>query len=930
MALEHLEERLAPATFIWDGGGTTNKWSDAGNWQGNVAPNASGGHDLVFPANPTKPMTDNDLANAVVNSIAFSGSGYMLTGNGLTLGISNAAANVNNNGYIIASNPTNTNNTLAFSGAITLAVSGGSGNRQFFSVGNNAATLTINNPLSGQSGVELAKSGPGTLILTADNSSFSGPISIVEGPLKISNAKALGDDFSPTTVLASAQSGKFGQLQIEGTGLSIAEPLFLNGPGLVDNGALLNISGNNVWAGPIELDSDSTIGANATTTLTIEGVISDLNLPQDLTKEGAGRLILDPLDTPDGNTYRGQTFINNGIVAIRHSLALGNQPPTFNPITNKPTNNTIVNSSTNRSGTLELDFTPNPRRVDFNATPTGFTVPFEMLTLNGPGTPTLDPSDSLGRTLGGIHQPAKLPGIPGATATGALHNLTGDNTWTQNITFFSDAASAGLFDGGAWDRPTVGIGAELNTNLTLDGVINDINLVGAPDYSFVKTRAGRVILTNNNTYRGRTEVLAGFLNIRDSHALGAAGTTATGTTVFPNGTLELEVDAKPDSSPAGLSPDGKMHMDTDIVISLEQISLLGTGAGGVAGATGARGSGALRNISGTNEITGNLPLLTTIGKPNGNNFLDRGAWIGVEPDPDPLNADGNAFNDFSQLTISGTIQDGAGRADLFKTGAGELVLTADAPGSTGNTYTGITYIMQGWITARDNHALGADILGLPFTRQPETHVVEGAALHLKQTRIAGLPITLLENLWLAGDGMDNSQYAEMNHKGALENLSGVNSVPYDVRFINKPNFPQTGIGTDLDPRDTSITQSEMTFTGQLSETPPPFSVSRGVGQGGNFENHFLIDAGSVAGTVQISYVFGTPFNPLQDRLIVYYEGTVLFDTGTVTTNGAVITSPILNFPPAGYAGPNNDTFLDVVMNQGASGFAWSWTANVTP
>src|SRR5262249_10011902 len=156
--------------------------------------------------------------------------------------------------------------------------------------------------------------------------------------------------------------------------------LFINGPGLVSDGALLNISGNNIWAGPIEMDSNSIMGANANSVLTIQGVISDLGLPQSLTKEGAGKLILDPLNTPDGNTYRGQTIINNGILAIRHSLALGNQAPTFDPITGKPTNNTIVNSTTNRSGTLELDFTPNPQRVDFNASPTGFTVPNELLT----------------------------------------------------------------------------------------------------------------------------------------------------------------------------------------------------------------------------------------------------------------------------------------------------------------------------------------------------------------------------------------------------------------------------------------------------------------------------------------------------------------------------------------------------------------------
>ena len=36
--MEHLEERVVPATFIWSGLGGNNNWSTAANWQGGVAP----------------------------------------------------------------------------------------------------------------------------------------------------------------------------------------------------------------------------------------------------------------------------------------------------------------------------------------------------------------------------------------------------------------------------------------------------------------------------------------------------------------------------------------------------------------------------------------------------------------------------------------------------------------------------------------------------------------------------------------------------------------------------------------------------------------------------------------------------------------------------------------------------------------------------
>src|SRR5262249_28659895 len=121
--------------------------------------------------------------------------------------------------------------------------------------------LTINGHLKGTTGVDLSKDGPGTLILTNDNSGFTGSITVVQGALNIQNAKALGDGSSPTTVLSTV--GKTGQLQVQNVTGPINEVLRLNGPGPSNDGALLNVSGNNTWAGAIELDSDSTLGSNA-------------------------------------------------------------------------------------------------------------------------------------------------------------------------------------------------------------------------------------------------------------------------------------------------------------------------------------------------------------------------------------------------------------------------------------------------------------------------------------------------------------------------------------------------------------------------------------------------------------------------------------------------------------------------------------------
>ena len=101
----------------------------------------------------------------------------------------------------------------------------------------------------------------------ADNSGFTGPISITLGAINVRNSNALGSTTRGTTVLAG------GQLQVENTP-GVAEPVFLNGAGSQNDGALLNVAGDSIWTGPIQLDSNSTLGS-LSGTLTIQSVISD-------------------------------------------------------------------------------------------------------------------------------------------------------------------------------------------------------------------------------------------------------------------------------------------------------------------------------------------------------------------------------------------------------------------------------------------------------------------------------------------------------------------------------------------------------------------------------------------------------------------------------------------------------------------------------
>ncbi len=72
---------VMPATRIWDGGGTDNKWSTAANWVGDVAP--SPGDNLVFPAGASRLESVDDYPpGTVFGSIELSEEDYVFQ-NGL-------------------------------------------------------------------------------------------------------------------------------------------------------------------------------------------------------------------------------------------------------------------------------------------------------------------------------------------------------------------------------------------------------------------------------------------------------------------------------------------------------------------------------------------------------------------------------------------------------------------------------------------------------------------------------------------------------------------------------------------------------------------------------------------------------------------------------------------------------------------------------
>ncbi len=494
----------------------------------------------------------------------------------------------------------------------------------------------------------------------------------------------------------------------------------------VNGGVLRAVSGSAVWTGPVQLTGDTTIGAGGTQTLqggrstaqlTILGPISDadgLVIPPTLVKTGPGDVILGGT-----NTYAGDTIVQQGVLVVTNPHALGS-----------PSAPTIVNNSIFPDTALELqsDLLDEPltlqgNGIAFNGHNTGvlrstsnFNTYTGVATLLGDVTIGVDSASSLtiagnGKLVdqGGLTQVTKeLTGLlvfqtandyggetnvnqgilnvqdpmalgrtsrgtfvldgaqlqiernavsmadtvitgesleisgTGIADTGALYNTVGNNVWRGPVTLSREPN----FSPPTTPPTEVGIGVERGSDeLIIDGAVGDLNDPLDP-VGLRKVRSGRLTLTSADTYAGLTDIVAGALRIQNGAGL---GTTDAGTLVETGAQLQL---------------------DNNISTPAELLRLNGGGIGG---------TGALRNVGGSNVFNGDV-------------ILETNASVG---------SDAN-----TQVEVTGVISDPAvvtaTAASLTKVGTGTVIFSGD------NTYGGDTSVAAGILNIRDDTGLGLD------------------------------------------------------------------------------------------------------------------------------------------------------------------------------------------------------------------------------
>jgi|GEM_PF-1223577 len=313
--------------------------------------------------------------------------------------------------------------------------------------------LTLSNALSGSG--NLTKSGSGTLILSGNNSAYSGDMIVSEGTLFIASASGLG---TGNLELAG------GMLLTTGSTVSLAGNVFLDTDGATfyTNGGDLILSGVISGAGSLTKSGTGTLTLSGTNTYAGATTISGGTLRI----SSAGNL-----QGTSGVTLAGGTLQATSPLTLGKSIALGSGGGTFEVANSGDT--LILSGGVSGGGSLTKAGS-GTLNLTGNNTYTGGT------NING-GTVSIVADANLGDASGGL------------IFNGGTLQIGADIVSSRDVTL---NAGGGTFD-------TSG------HNLTLNGTVSGSG-------GLTKTGVGTLTLSGDATYTGPTSIQAGTLSLGGS------------------------------------------------------------------------------------------------------------------------------------------------------------------------------------------------------------------------------------------------------------------------------------------------------------------------------------------------------------------------------------------------------------------------------
>lgn len=716
--------RLATGEIVPNTGGiiytwtsdSNNAWGTDANWSPDptltgVGPNGTGVTTIfggAISANRTVTVSGTKILGYMVFN---DNNQYSITGGTLNLDVTGGLAQINvmNSGGGSIASAITLSDALKINqnSSSTFTISGGISN----ATGANSITVTgsgnttlSGNITTGSGGITM--NGTGTLTLSGANT-YTGKTVVNNGTLAIDAENRLGNN--PASYAA--------------------DQLTLNG-GTLSTGTTFSINDGN---------RGISLGANGGTFQTTAGTLTLSNTVSGsggLIKSGAGTLTL----SNTGNSYAGGSDILAGTLTLGASNVLPNTTAVniaSGAMLNMNNFSDTIGSLSGEAGAIvRLSGTGTSVLTVGDTTNTVYAGVIEdtgtgkiNLTKQGSGSLTLSGSNTFD---GNINVNA---GTLVAANNNALGSTTGSTTVATGATL---ALQGGISLGGqtialtASNAPTKASLASYSGNNSISGAISlnaatsgytaimdtaagsQLSLSGVisnPSYraNLEKTGTGTLVLSGANTFTGTTQIDEGILVAANTSAL---GTTNRGTTVASGATLGLQ---------------GGINFNTG-----EALTISGTGY---------NSQGALRNMSGTNTFTGSVTLA-------GESF------IGTDSG--------------SQLTLSGTVSDGAYSYGLTKVGTGALVL------SGANDFSSATSVQEGTLVVANSSALGV---------ANTTTVLSGASLQL-----SGNGLSLAEKFTIAGSGVSGA--------GVLQNSGGNNSTSGQVTLVGNSIISSTS-GTTL-------------------------------------------------------------------------------------------------------------------------------------
>ena len=320
------------AVHVWTGA-ASDRFSDAGNWRGG-SPAGDAAAELSFPAGVARLAATNDLQGLTVRDISFSGAGYVISGNAITLA---ADATVSDR----LGGPNELACDLVLTGGVTVTVQ------------RNDLTspdgLTFSGAVSGSG--PLTKLGPVRLTFSgAQPNRYTGATRVLAGGLRLMKSSGVtavpadlvigstgaNGDFGSVATFTSEQIADAASVRIGGSSSLNVGATETIGPVTADGNARLwtgigfgqftATTGTVILAGDVTATGDGSVSflgdfALAGTRTITADCFCDVQISTVREHTPAAGLILrGPVNIGDGlsvkGSYRGPTVVERGIVSL--------------------------------------------------------------------------------------------------------------------------------------------------------------------------------------------------------------------------------------------------------------------------------------------------------------------------------------------------------------------------------------------------------------------------------------------------------------------------------------------------------------------------------------------------------------------------------------------------------------------------------------